>query len=273
VTPPSPKPREPTRRLLPGLARKDGFLPHPFDETNGVRTSGLVAGRHLRTGHTHDRHVTAYYGVAPSVFRALLVRWRKTRPNPFERTTFVDIGAGMGRAVLLASELPFRQVLGVELHPTLVRIARRNLAAWRRTGRAQSAARIIASDAVGFELPPGPCVAFLFNPFGAVVMRRWLRALTAAFTPRPGELDILYVNNEQEGIFEERCNAIARQSNPRPAQPDSREDRPNLVRLFHGPIRRSRPDRLADDRIMANQPDGEYASSPHEDCSIWRWMA
>jgi hypothetical protein len=35
------------RRRLPGLAVKDGFLLHPFDEANGVRTSGLVAGRHL----------------------------------------------------------------------------------------------------------------------------------------------------------------------------------------------------------------------------------
>jgi hypothetical protein len=94
-------------RLLPGLAKKDGFLAHPFDEAHGVRTSGLVAGRYLKSGHAHDRHATAYYGVAPSVFHALLSRWRKTRPTaPIEQTTFVDVGAGMGRAVLLAAELP-----------------------------------------------------------------------------------------------------------------------------------------------------------------------
>jgi SAM-dependent methyltransferase len=238
-----------------------------------VRTSGLIVGRHLRTGHSHDRHVTAYYGVAPSVFHALLARWRKTRPNPVEQTTFIDIGAGMGRAVLLASELRFRQVLGVELHPTLVRIARGNLAVWRRAGRIQCPARIIARDAVGFLFPPGPCVAFVFNPFGAVVMRRWLRGVTAGFIDRPGELDILYVNNEQEGIFEECRNVLASALNRRRTRPDAREDCPNVVRLFQGQIKRSRLDRLADDRILANQPDGEYASAPHEDCSIWRWLA
>jgi len=246
------------------LAKRDGFLRHPWDEANGVRTSGLVAGRHLRTGHTHDRHVTAYYGVAPSVFHALLDRWRKFRSATLEQRTFVDIGAGMGRAVLLASELPFRRVLGVELHPTLVRIARSNLAAWRKAARARCPAHIIVQDAVAFSFPPGPCVAFLFNPFGAVVMRRWLRALTTAFADRAGELDILYINNEQEGIFEERRSALGR--NCATAQP-------RLVRLFQGPIKRSRLDRLADDRILGNQPDGEYASAPHEDCSIWRWMA
>jgi SAM-dependent methyltransferase len=265
VNPGSPS-RKSGRRLLPGLAKKDGFLPHPWDVTNGVRTSGLIVGRHLRTGHAHDRHVTAYYGVAPSVFRALVARWRKTRPvAPLDQTTFVDVGAGMGRAVLLAAELPFRQVTGVEMHPALVRIARRNLAAWRKAGREHCPARIITQDAVHFAFPPGPCLAFLFNPFGAVVMRRWLRALTAAFADRAGQLDILYVNNEQEGVFEERRNALARIHHRRPGHA------PNLVRLFHGPIKRSRADRLADDRILGNQPDGEYASSPHEDCSIWRW--
>ena len=256
---------KPSRRLLPGLAKKDGFLPHPWDEAHGVRTSGLVAGRHLRTGQAHDRHITAYYGVAPSVFHALLARWRKTRPSvSLDLTTFIDIGAGMGRAVLLAAELPFRRVIGVELHPTLVRIARRNLTAWRRAGRAHCPARIVTHDAVHFACPPGPCLAFLFNPFGAVVMRRWMRALTAAFADRAGELDILYVNNEQEGVFEQTRNALARRRH-------RRSDQANLVRLFQGPIKRSRPERLADDRILGNQPDGEYASAPHEECSIWRW--
>ena len=255
--------------MLPGLAKKDGFLPHPFDEENGVRTSGLVAGRHLTSGHAHDRHATAYYGVAPSVFHALLTRWRKSRPaSPVERTSFIDMGAGMGRALLLAAELPFRRVIGVELHPALVRVARRNLAAWRKAGRIIPPARIEIGDAVEFTFPPGPCVAFLFNPFGAVVMRRWLSAVTKAFAGRPGELDILYVNNEQEGVIEQRRNSEQR----RRGRMRAGVARPGLVRLFLGPVKRSRADRLSDDRILANQPDGEYASAPHEDCSIWRWM-
>jgi SAM-dependent methyltransferase len=263
-----------TRRFLPGLAKKDGFLLHPFDEANGVRTSGLVAGRHLNSGHAHDRDATAYYGVAPSVFHALLNRWRRSRPAAMEQTTFVDIGAGMGRAVLLAAELPFRQIIGVELHPALVRIARLNVSKWRKAGRTRSSVRIVAGDAVDFAFPPGPCVAFLFNPFGEVVMRRWLRATVRAFADRAGELDILYINNEREGVFEQQRNNSQRNNQARDhARAAPVADHPKLVRLFLGRIKRSRLDRLADDRILANQPEGEYASAPHEDCSIWRWMA
>jgi SAM-dependent methyltransferase len=239
-------------RRLPGLTVGDGFTRHPFDEEFGVRTSGLVAGRHLKSGHRHDRHATAYYGVAPSVFQSLVKRWQRSRPTAaIEQFSFFDVGAGMGRAVLLAAELPFRQVLGVELNPTLTRIAGRNLTVWRASGRARAPMRVVCGDAVEFSLPAGPCLAFLFNPFGAPVMRRLLMAWSKALAGRPAPLDILYVNNEQESVLERQAE---------------------FARLFLGQIRRSRADAIADHKIMASQPEGEYASANYEDCSIWRWV-
>jgi SAM-dependent methyltransferase len=260
-------------RRLPGLRVGEGFLTHPFDEEFGVRTSGLVAGRHLQSGHRHDRHATAYYGVAPSVFRALMRRWQRSRPaGALEEFSFIDVGAGMGRAMLLAAELPFRQVVGVELNPTLARIARKNLAVWRASGRARAPMRLVCRDAAEFRLPEGPCLAFLFNPFGAPVMRRVLAAWTKALAGHTGfmdshpsrknknaarvghptaPLDLIYVNNEQERELERQTG---------------------FARLFLGQVRRSRADAIADHRILSNQPDGEYASANYEDCSIWRWV-
>jgi len=230
----------------------DGFTRHPFDVEYGVRTSGLIAGRDLKSGHQHDRHATAYFGVAPSVFRGLIRNWRRSRPRGgLEAFTFVDVGAGMGRAVLLASEMPFKAVVGVELHPGLAGIARRNLTVWRRNGRARTPVKMICEDALAFTWPDGPCVAFLFNPFGAVMMRRLLKGLALRFKERKGELDILYVNNEQEGVL---------------------EGQKGFERQFLGDVKRSKADAIADYRIMANQPEGEYASSNAESCSIWRWI-
>jgi hypothetical protein len=110
---------------------------------------------------------------------------------------------------------------------------------------------LVCDDAADFAFPQGKCAVFLFNPFGAAVMRRLFRSLSASFQDRPGQLDILYVNNEQESILEMQKG---------------------LVRLFHGQVKRSRADAVADHRILSNQPDGEYASANYEDCSIWRWI-
>ena len=236
---------------LPGLSAEDGFTLHPFDKQNQVQTSGLIPGRHLKSGHSHDRHSTAYFAVAPSVFHALVRRWQRTGPvSPIEKFTFIDVGAGMGRAILLAAEMPFRKVIGIELHPMLARMARRNVLFWHKAGRAVTATHVICGDAAEFKFPPGPCLLFLFNPFGRTVMRRILAKLSARFAQRPAQLDLLYVNNEQEW-------AIERQS--------------GFTRLFLGQVRRSREDAIADYKIMANQRRAEYMSANYEDCSIWRW--
>ncbi len=239
-------------RLLPGLAQKDGLIRHPFDLEFGVRTSGLVAGRHLGAGHRHDRHVTAYFAVAPSVFQGIFVRWRRCRPlAPIDAYTFVDLGAGMGRAILLAAAYPFRAVVGVELHPTLARIARRNLALWRSARRTRVPMRIFCRDAAEFPLPKGPCVAFLFNPFGAPVLRLLLRSWNGILAQRKEQLDILYVNNEQESVLERE---------------------PGFERLFRGQIWCSHADTVADHTILKRQPGAEYAATGWEDCSIYRWV-
>ena len=109
----------------------------------------------------------------------------------------------MGRGLLLAAEMPFREVIGVELNPELARIAEKNVVAWRAAGRARCPMRVLVQDATEFEFPDNPCVVFLFNPFGATVLRRLIRRIESAFHDRPGEIDLLYVNHEQEKVFGE----------------------------------------------------------------------
>jgi SAM-dependent methyltransferase len=234
------------------MTKAEGFTRHPFDLEWGVQTSGLIPGRLLKTGHTHDRHSTAYFGVAPSVFRALVKRWQRMKPAaPIDQFTFIDVGAGMGRAMLLATEYPFQRVVGVELNPLLARVARRNVESWQDAKRAKTQMQLICGDAVDAPLPDGPCVVFMFNPFGASVMRRLLKRLAVVFVDRATKLDLLYVNHEQDHVIEQQAG---------------------FKRLFLGRERRSRADAIADHKIMANQPDGEYASANYEECSIWRWM-
>src|SRR3984957_12549308 len=136
---------------------------HPFDQIHGVETSGLIAAGNLTTGHPNDAHVTAYYGVAPSILRPLIDLWRATNPpHPIHHYTFVDIGAGKGRAMLVASELPFHQVIGIELNPNLADIAQNNLDHWLATHAAAPTSGPIASirlyeqDALRFGVPRPP---------------------------------------------------------------------------------------------------------------------
>ena len=49
----------------------------------------------------------------------------------YEDFTFIDIGAGKGRALLMATSYPFKEIIGVEMFPYFKDIAERNIVAYR----------------------------------------------------------------------------------------------------------------------------------------------
>jgi SAM-dependent methyltransferase len=91
-------------------------------------------------------------------------------PIPPENAGFVDIGSGMGRIVLLAARLPFRQVLGIELSGALHAVAQDNLAAFPESERRCRDVRLKRSDAATARYPSGDLVVYLYNPFRAAVL-------------------------------------------------------------------------------------------------------
>ncbi|HEX3467874.1 MAG TPA: class I SAM-dependent methyltransferase, partial [Candidatus Elarobacter sp.] len=94
--------------------------------------------------------------------------------------TFVDLGAGMGRVVLLAARRPFRAVIGVEISPALVEIARENLASARDPRRVARDVKIVRADAAAYAPPRGDLVVYLYNPFRGPVLDAVLARLAAA---------------------------------------------------------------------------------------------
>ncbi len=176
--------------------------PHPFDLAHGTETGGLITGADLASGHPSDRHIAGYAAVPPSRFRNILTRWQASNPpHPIGDYTFIDLGCGKGRAVLLASEHAFREVIGVELNPSLAAIARANADRWIAAGRPNCVIRIERGDATAIAWPSGPCAVFLFNPFGPALMQRLADRLTAEFRDRPSDLEIIYYKPEQAEAF------------------------------------------------------------------------
>lgn len=192
------------RRLLPNGDDRVS-VKHPFDLQHGVDTSGMVGGTALLTGHQHDVYNTAYWGVSPSRARDLLRRWQESlQGHTIGDYTFVDIGCGKGRMMMIASELQFREIIGVELNPQLAAIASANLIEWSGDGFARCPLRVLFQDATEIALPNSPCVLFLYNPFGPPVLRKLLDRLEQQFPNGSGQLDILYLSPDFESVFHGR---------------------------------------------------------------------
>jgi hypothetical protein len=96
-----------------------------------------------------------------------------------ERCTFVDAGSGMGRVVLLASQRPFRQIVGVEISPALHEIARENRARFPAADVRCRDVRLVRADAASLVFPRGDLVVYLYNPFRAEVFEPMLDGLLA----------------------------------------------------------------------------------------------
>ena len=107
-----------------------------------------------------------------------------------ECVTFVDLGAGMGRVVLLAARRPFRAVIGVEISPALVEIARENLATVRDPQRVARDVKIVAADALSYAFPRGDLVIFMYNPFRGPVLERVVANVRAGAEER--DVALLY---------------------------------------------------------------------------------
>lgn len=161
--------------------------PHPFDMLHGTETCRPISVNALDWQSFSAVFVNGYLGIAPSTLRPALAEL----PIQHQEFSFIDIGCGKGRALFIAAELPFRQLIGVELSGELCEVARSNVArdpAW--TERIS----IVNQDATNFNYPEGPLVLFFYYPFYAAVFRRVLKNLERQLRRSPRPAYLLYAD-------------------------------------------------------------------------------
>jgi len=172
-----------------------------FDSRFGTDTQGEIPAEHLAHSQRVAPQSLDYEPTDPAAFRAMINRL-PIDPRDF---TFVDLGSGKGRTLLLATLVGFRRIIGVEASPLLHRIATENLKAWARAEMPARGVRLLLQDAAAYTPPPDPCVIFLFNPFHARVMGRVLRGLKLSLQAISRPLWLVYYNPQlTEQIERER---------------------------------------------------------------------
>jgi hypothetical protein len=155
-----------------------------FDAEMDVETEAIVTlDRYPSSlGESMD-HAKHYVSTPIAEIESLL----DLSPLAPETTTFLDIGAGKGRPVLLAAARPFKRVVGVEIAPFLCEVARANLRRYRGE-LACNDVSFVESDIAKFELPDGDLLVFMYSPFTDVV----LEPLVARLAERRAKTVILY---------------------------------------------------------------------------------
>ena len=168
-----------------GIIRTAGqrHEPDPFDAEHGTDTDGVVRLERLSIRGPNGRYGVRYQ---PSETEATAAALR-TLPIDYEHFTFIDVGSGKGRVLLIAAELPFRRLLGVEFAEELCRVAERNV----ENAGLEQRIQIVCGDAAAYEFPPDPLVLYFYNPFLVPVMRRVMESVTDSLRQLPRQAYVL----------------------------------------------------------------------------------
>lgn len=165
------------------------ILKHPFDRTFGTDTSGEAPPERLDVDRSLVGQMQAYIGAQPSIVRRALA----CLPDP-ERYAFVDIGCGKGRPMLVASELPFTSVTGVELSAALVRIATKNASTIARAFPGRVSVRAIEGNAVAYRVTDDRVVLFYYHAFGRDALSAFIANLERQFVDGSRHAFFVYLN-------------------------------------------------------------------------------
>jgi SAM-dependent methyltransferase len=178
-------------------------LNRAFDKRYGVETSEelpLVDAGVAQADAARGNSV--YRCVWGSVFHRAL----KAAAIDHRRFTFVDFGAGKGKALFLAAVYPFARIVGVEYAPGLHEAAQRNIATYRNPARECSQIESILGDAREFPLPSGPLFCHFFNPFDDPTMHAVLARLAAHGARTGADIYVAFLNmrdvKENAGAFD-----------------------------------------------------------------------
>lgn len=153
-------------------------------------TSGAVGWRDRLLGMFHS----AYQPTELVAFHEMIGALDRQVNLQFRDFTFLDLGSGKGRTLLMASDYPFRRIVGVELLQSLHEIAQENLTKYKSESQKCFALESICANATDFPFPDGPLVVFLFNPFPESGMRRMAANLGQSLRAQPRQVYVLYHN-------------------------------------------------------------------------------
>ena len=167
-----------------------------WDKAHNVDTAGSIQLKFLDVIGPHRDFGNECVCTSPKSFDFIM----QHLPEDLSRYTFIDIGAGKSRTLLLASCHGFEKVTGVEFARELVAISRENIANFRNDNQKCRDVMIEAGDAAEYDFPSDALVVYFYNPFSPEVFDKVLNNLIATLTASRQECYLVYASSSNNTI-------------------------------------------------------------------------
>lgn len=169
-----------------------------FDLKYNVETARDVELKDLKIDSPNVGAGVMYSGTDPKSFKALFDAWK----IPSANFTFIDLGSGKGRVLLMASEYPFKKIIGVEFSGELNQTAQKNIRSYRNPAQKCRDIEAVCEDATKFALPAAPLVFYIFNPFLEEIVAQVLANIEKSFRENPREIYFIYSYPAHKHLFD-----------------------------------------------------------------------
>jgi SAM-dependent methyltransferase len=160
-----------------------------FDLRYGTDTIRCAQMNMLDFESEHKECATLYQASEAQPLRGLMRKLDLPKDG-----SFVDLGAGKGRVLLIAAQFGFKRVIGVEFSRELCEIARENVRAFARKTQTAARIEIVEFDVANYPIESDSNVFFMFNPFDEVVLTQFLTNLRSSLTRFPRKIWLIYNN-------------------------------------------------------------------------------
>jgi SAM-dependent methyltransferase len=151
-----------------------------FDQEYGVETAKLVWFTNI---FSKNYGRSCRYEACNPLDLQWAIKASAIDPTEF---TFIDVGCGKGRPLLVASKYAFPKLIGVEYSARLCKQAIANL---RKCKIPEDRFDVVCADATQYVFPEGDLFTFFYNPFDGTI----LRAVLENLRPHKGRLFIAFV--------------------------------------------------------------------------------
>jgi hypothetical protein len=159
-----------------------------FDEQFGVDTAGYVKLTDLDIGTKNWVYGEDYQAIPAALCKEIIGRL----PIKHEDFVFIDLGSGKGKPLLVASDFPFKRIIGVEFSAELHEIAQQNIRIYKSPSQRCKDLESVCIDALKYPLPEEPTVYHLYHPFGEEVMNAMLERIGKSLEQHPRPVFLVY---------------------------------------------------------------------------------
>lgn len=169
-----------------------------YEKQLGINTHSIVnlnkltlAGENSEQNHHYQG---ASYYILFSIFEKL--------PIETKNLPLIDYGCGKGRALFMAEQCGFTNLIGVDIAKELINDANANKAVYVRKN-SQSKIDFLFEDATKYLIPDNAQVFYFFNPFGEEVLQKVIDNIKESVKQHPRKVYCIYLNPKYKAVFEE----------------------------------------------------------------------